>query len=355
MSAFKLAIGPGAYIDLQNPRQQIIPKEFYIAGIDDERNDLHSVGLITSGKSTTGKPVSNLLVDVKGGTASIKNFIYNSIPANKNLRPVIVKLKDLSINETADATGKIKGQIKVSIQFGLQRGTEDFVLLGNYSGGSNYQRPAGPAQDVEPLLSKAISNSLTNMNTWMNNQADKNILLAKAVVLKFTDQTEQIDEDTVYYNVNRPLTWADFKERPLRGSRHGAEIFASFGYDEDVKFEKGIINLNLNIKVFAPKSACWVRYENATGYALNHEQRHFDIVKLVAEHFKEKIRAEKLTTYNYDGPINVEYLESLRELTRLQKQYDLETAHSLNASEQSQWNARIDKELQTLGVKPVIN
>jgi len=59
----------------------------------------------------------------------------------------------------------------------------------------------------------------------------------------------------------------------------------------------------------------------------------------------------KLPTDKFYGPINVEYLEALREATRMQKQYDAETRHGQNRTVQAQWNEQIDKELRLYGIK----
>jgi predicted secreted Zn-dependent protease len=107
----------------------------------------------------------------------------------------------------------------------------------------------------------------------------------------------------------------------------------------------------MSMKVYLPKSDCWVRNRGLDDYALDHEQRHFDIAKIVAAHFKQKIIAINLPPDNYDGEINVEYLETLRELHRMQMQYDKETRHGSNRHSQEQWGEKIDRELKALGIK----
>jgi len=54
---------------------------------------------------------------------------------------------------------------------------------------------------------------------------------------------------------------------------------------------------------------------------------------------------------NYEGTVNVTYLDAYREMTDLQKQYDTETNHGLNTAEQERWNVKIDRELKELKVK----
>ncbi|WP_348082892.1 hypothetical protein [Mucilaginibacter sp.] len=352
--AFKLPLAPDAIIELQNQRFTFIPKEFYIARIDDERSDKALIGRLLSVKSGAGKTDETLKVDFKGGAAAaLKKFTDNGFTADKSLRPVIIKLHTLSVTESPLANARADGRISMAITFGYDR-DEDFIKLGDYSTVSTYQRNTGPAQQVEPLLRNAIVNMLTYLNTWMNKQAATNIKLAKGVNIVFTDYNEEPEGDTVYYDVNRPLTWADFKQKP-QNNKFGAEVFASLGYNERVKIVNGVVNVKLDIKVYLPKSACWVRYDAINSNSLTHEQHHFDIVKIVGEHFKTWILAEKLNADNYDGPINMAYFDALREINALQKQYDTETGHSTNTYRQQLWNARIATELHELGIKPAVD
>ena len=103
--------------------------------------------------------------------------------------------------------------------------------------------------------------------------------------------------------------------------------------------------MDLILKVYMIKSASWAFPIVKSSYSLNHEQRHFDLVKLISERFKAKLLSEKLSPDNYEGIINFEYLEFYREMNRLQEQYDKETNHGSNKAMQDEWNRRIDAEL----------
>jgi hypothetical protein len=184
----------------------------------------------------------------------------------------------------------------------------------------------------------------------MNQQAGTNSKLAKAVKITFTDYSEKPEGDSIYYSVSRPLTWDDFQSK-IPNHRFDAEVFPTVGYNERKEVINSVINVGLEIKVCLPKSAAWVKDGNRNNYTLNHEQRHFDIVKIAAGHFKKKIDAENLTVSNYEGIINFEYLETYREMNSLQKQYDDETLHGADQSAQQRWNERIDQELKAYGVK----
>jgi hypothetical protein len=56
--------------------------------------------------------------------------------------------------------------------------------------------------------------------------------------------------------------------------------------------------------------------------------------------------AKKLTPDNYEALLNMQYLDSYRDMNVMQKAYDDETNHGINQSAQDTWNAKIDKELK---------
>jgi hypothetical protein len=270
------------------------------------------------------------------------------LPHNGALRPVVISLKKFKTTESALTGGGVEGKVTLVMSFDLERGEGETLRLAVYNGSATYTRNAGLPQEIEPTLRHMLENGLVYINTWMDRQADTNIKLAKGVKVIFTDFAEKPEGDTIYYSVNRPITWDDFQSK-IPNSRYDAEVFPSIGYDEHTEIIKGIVNVHLAIKVFLPKSACWAKDGKRTEYALNHEQRHFDIVKIVGEHFKQKIKNENLPAYNFDGTINVDYLDAYREMDDMQKQYDDETRHGSDQSAQERWNKRIDKELGRRG------
>lgn len=341
---------PVTYIALQNQSLNIAPKEFYIANVEDARPDNTNIGALLPVSIVPGKPALPYLIDLKGGIAAVKNFAAYSLPANKTLRPISIKLNEFKVTESPLTAGAVKGEIRLSLSFFLQKSEEKIHLI-NYSTTTNYQHRVGPAQQIEPLLRNMLGNSIIWFNNWVNMQAQSNIKLAKNFKIKFTDYREPIEGDTIYYSAGRPFTWNDFKGKAAANTRHAAETFAGLGYDEDIKVENSTIYMTLAIKVYAPKSACWVNSSARTAANLNHEQRHFDIARLVAEHYKQNIVAENPTPDTYDAIISMGYLDALREMNKLQRQYDAETAHSNDTYQQNMWDNKIDGELAAIGVK----
>ena len=110
------------------------------------------------------------------------------------------------------------------------------------------------------------------------------------------------DGDTVFYATERPLTWADFKGRP-RFNGFAASIFASIGYEANSRMENGEIVVDLVFKTYMLKSSSWVKSRNDS-YGLNHEQRHFDIAKIIIERLKSTLAKLELEPHNYERKIS---------------------------------------------------
>ncbi|HEY9004117.1 MAG TPA: hypothetical protein VIM89_22350 [Mucilaginibacter sp.] len=344
-SAIKQKIdGP---IILRDEKINFTPKEFYIAEVADERKDRSSVADLIITKPDHS--ITSQKLDLKdGATTSIKQFIAKNLHRDANLRPVIITLKEFKVTETKLSNGQISGRLGVFFAFSLQAGYRTIHLV-DYTGGIRYIRQANSPVDIEVILRQGIEGTLDFFNTWINSNAETNALLAKAVKLRFTDYTETPEGDTIYYSAKRPLTWADFKDKP-RDNHFEAEIIPVMGYTEQNRIANGIIYVDMAIKVSVAKSDCWVKGEK-DDYVLNHEQRHFDIEKIVGERYKKKLSAMKLPTDNFYGPINVEYLQALRDATSKQRQYDAETRHGEDRAAQAEWNEKIDKELRAFEVK----
>jgi hypothetical protein len=349
-SGFGMPVQQKASILLHDEQIPITPKEFYIASVIDEREDRSAVALAVSPAKAANQP-EKYAVDLQGGSLpAIKGFIAHNLPKSRTLRPVIITLKKIMVIETALPNGLVEGHAVTIMEFYLQHDEDKMQHLVDYNGDITYNRSPGPPQDIEPTLRHMLENGLVYLNTWMNRQAGTNILLAKSVKLSFTDYTDAPEGDSIYYAVTRPLTWDDFKSK-TPNSHYDAQVFPTIGYDEHTGVTDGTINVAIALKATLPKSAAWVRAGSKTDYTLNHEQRHFDIVKIVTEHFKQKLKTENLTPANYEGIINVDYLDAYREMDAIQKQYDDETRHGADQAEQGRWNEKIDKELREYGVK----
>lgn len=337
----KLASPDPIRLVIQKP--VIAPGEFYIRNITDTRPDKQPIAKLVTGSGEHNYSIQ--AVDLHGGGyKAIRSFMLQSMVQNPSKRPLNIRIRECKITESF-TDGRINGRIAVTFEYELIKESGNIPLT-QYRASAKYSRSFNSVNIVEPTLRQLLTGSLKFINNWMNREARSNVKLATAVKISFSDFSEQ-HPDTIYYDRDRPLEWDDFRARPLN-SRFVAEVFPSFGYEQSAELTDGIIHVDLALKVYVVKSSSWVLPGSQNSHNLNHEQRHFDLVKLVAEDFKRKLRTEALTVENYEGIINYEYLEFFRAMNKIQEQYDSETSHGVNHSAQQLWNRKIDAELSAI-------
>lgn len=332
-----------------SPIVSTVKKSFFVFKLIDNRTEKSTVAKIYPVKNSNQK-LNFQTADFKGfNFEDIQKLILKSFPQNKNLTPIVVHLQECKITESLTSLDRVEGKVTLSLSFDLLQ-DEDLVHLSNYHLDTKYVRMQNQSVLYSKLLQDSFESAFNYLNNWINSEAEYNPILAKNVKVFFKVHHEKAEGDTIYYAVNRALTWNDFQEKP-RNSKYAAMVFPSFGFDEHPQVINGEICVQLDMKVYLPKSACWVKSGYQDAYTLNHEQRHFDITAIIAKRFEQKIAALHLPVNNYDGPINVTFYDFFREMDHLQKQYDDETQHGINSVLQEQWNKRIDQELIELGIK----
>jgi hypothetical protein len=328
------------------------PEHYYISDVIDDRKDKKAVAWLLPESPTTAQATVTQPIDLTGGGLyAIGQFVRQSLPRNTRLKPVVVRLKECMITESVAEKGRVEGRIVIRLSFDLKR-DEEIVHLTEYRGGARYNRPSHQLVSVEPTFQKAMVDAFVYLNTWMNRAISRNEKLAKGINVFFDDYNQSTEDgDTLFYNPIRPLAWSDFRATRNRPSKYVASVFPSFSYEGRSEVRNGIIHIYLTTKVFVLRNSSWVKEGEQDAYGLNHEQRHFDIVKVVVERFKRKIRSESLSLKSYNSEIQYEYIESFREMNTLQEQYDGETQHGLDHAAQERWNRRLDEELRKYAVK----
>ncbi|SEJ30998.1 protein of unknown function [Cyclobacterium xiamenense] len=335
-------------IVLKVASQLFIPADYYIKAVIDDRTDQSPVAFLVP-NADSGRQLET--VDLEGGAMNaLERYFSGVLPRNPNLKPIVVRIKDLKIMEVLKGEGRVlvEGEVFLDFSFELDRGDELVHLL-DFQGGISYKRGVRQFYLIEPVLRRSINNSLTYFNDWIEKESKNEIKLLSDVQVRIRDYREDFGDDTVFYNPIRPLTWDDFKGRP-RFNNYAASIFSSISYEGNSWIEDGEVIVDLVFKTYMLKSSSWVRGTN-NSYGLNHEQRHFDIAKIVMERLKERVQQLDLQPHNFDRKVSFHYLEAYREMNRLQEQYDRETAHGLNGPAQERWNEKIDEELRHFGLK----
>ncbi len=334
-------------LSVLKPRElAVVPSGFYISSVLDERAEQDSVGDLLF--SADGESVTHKITLKSASYVGIAEILANSVARDASLRPISIRIKQFSIKETLSAKDRVAGEVNMVFMFDLAKDGWA-VPLTEYKASAKYKRAINNLSIVEPTLRNLLVGSMKFINNWVDDEAPWNPKLTKGVKISFRDYLEQHD-DTVYYDAARPLVWDDFREKRSE-DKFAALVFPSFGYDQRTQIKDGIIDVELVVKVFVVKSASWVGPGNRSNYNLNHEQKHFELVKLVAERFKKKLLSEKLTPDNYQGIINFEYLEFYREMNKVQKEYDDQTSHGTSRINQELWNRRIESELKQLRVE----
>ncbi|WP_142528273.1 DUF922 domain-containing protein [Pedobacter westerhofensis] len=324
----------------------IKPKAFFIAGINDERADKSRLGQLLV-RDLEGRAMLRT-TDLEGGAAAaIGEFIRHSLPQDHSLKPVVIGIKELCVQESQQTGGNVKGMIKIRLSFGLQKdyGTEHLV---DYQGGLQYTRSGAGTAAIEEYLRGILKGSFDYLDKWMKDNSAVNRKLAETVKISFRDYMENPEGDTIYYSFMRPLKWSDFQSRSQPSGIFEAQVIPGIGYTQQAQVDKGTIEVEIVMKTFLPKSACRANYSGRDEYTLNHEQRHFDIAKIIAEQFKDKIKSRQLTPDNFEAIINMQYLDSYRDMDAMQKAYDTETRHGTDRAAQSAWNSKIDKFLSAM-------
>lgn len=315
--------------------------DYYIANVIDARPQGQVFANLWY-KDLSGK-MKSYPSDISGGNLNaLSNFLINGLPRNTEGMPLTIRILDCLVREDDEVT-HVSGQVTLKVQFELEKdwGTQP---LTTYSMNLKYTRSINNLEYIEPAIRKVLVNSLKYIHNWMRRESATNILLAKGLKLSFRNYNEQ-DADTVYYQKARSLSFNDFQAKPPQNTRFQAAIFPSFGYDMQRELKGGLIQVQIVLKVYMIRSASWAFPMIKSTYSLNHEQRHFDLVKIISERFKAKLLSERLNPDNYEGIINFEYLESYREMNRLQQKYDQETNHGINKAKQDEWNRWIDTQL----------
>ncbi|TGE14029.1 hypothetical protein [Hymenobacter elongatus] len=343
---------PSALV-LKPATQRFTSAEFHVARVVDERATRTAVAWLLPSAAKTGVAPTVRPVDFQGGgRAAIESFIRQMLPCATSRRPLTIRLQEYQVIETAVAgsVGQIEGRVVVKMALDWQRQGQT-IFLTTYQGAARYRRPAGPTSVavVEPVLRQALAEALRYLHSWVETQAPGNVKLATDLRLRFTDYRDQTESDTLFYDPARPLVWADFTALPHTGP-YAAAVFPSFAYAGQPRVEKGVLVLQLSLKVFVVRSSSWVSAQARGAYDLNHEQRHFDLVKLVAERFKRRLTPERVTLQDYNSILQYEYLLAFQEMNRLQEQYDAQTHGGQNEAVQESWNQRITAELRQYGV-----
>lgn len=154
--------------------------------------------------------------------------------------------------------------------------------------------------------------------------------------------------DTIYYDFNRQLAWSDFKGKPDENHFGGAVTASGFAFNSKMNFDGRNIYLDIEVCTFFIKNDSWKKPQINSDYHLLHEQHHFDITRLGAEKLVNELAKANFTKDNYSSLLTSLFEKAYKENSDVQRQYDKETMHSIDATKQKEWNDKIAAEIKKL-------
>jgi hypothetical protein len=166
--------------------------------------------------------------------------------------------------------------------------------------------------------------------------------------IRWSQHVPPANSDTIYYNSNKKLSWPDFKAGPVYSTEAVALTSSGFGYLADVQYQDGKTDIVIDVYCYFSKQNSWVVPGRESDYALNHEQRHFDVAYIAANLFIKKLKAAKFTEANYTSLLEEIYKESSKDFTLLQNEYDGQTRNGQLKNIQEEWDIRLGLELHVL-------
>ena len=168
------------------------------------------------------------------------------------------------------------------------------------------------------------------------------------VTIKWLPVKAAGNRDTIYYNTDQKLNWADFKGTPDAASPAAAVTESGFGYRMNMNATGNKMEVVVFVFCYFDKNKSWVKKNMNTEYALTHEQHHYDVTYINACRFINKIRNAQLNRGNYNYLIEKAYDESFEALGNMQDAYDGQTSNGRIKTMQLAWNKKIDDELAAI-------
>lgn len=305
----------------------------------DQRVDKAQIGLLHDAHGEAHP------VDIKGGITSslLELYNYKVNPSGSPFLKVQVIIKEIRLYDFLDkATNLYEGGVELTLGFYLI-GTADPIFLTDYTGSLFYRRTANRSEKVRRVVNSIFHKAAAYFDEWEKSNNLGNPVLARNVKLKIHDLKKENTRDTVFYDRKRPLVWKDFRDVPNPVSKFNASIFTSFSMEGNAIMKDGQIEQTLSFKVYMLPAQSWVK--SPSDYAINHEQLHFDLVRIEVDRLMDRLKKMELDAEFYGAKIHMAYLDALRKLNKLQEKYDSETQNGLNKGAQAKWERLIKNAL----------
>lgn len=138
--------------------------------------------------------------------------------------------------------------------------------------------------------------------------------------------------DSISWNIDRKLTWDDFKAGPDNSSIIAARTHYDFTRTWSAR---GYTLKTVMVCSFNP-CLSWSKNKKSD-YLLSHEQGHFDIAEYFRRLYYKRVAETTYTPSTISGSLKKIYRDILKECEQMQDKYDSQTNHSLKQEEQHEW------------------
>ncbi len=335
-----LPVFPQVKISLEASTYPFKPAQSYhFSKVSDERHTGRSIGEVFRSDRSKSE------VLIQGGIEqAFEQHLRQNLKMNTAGVAIHIKFKEFVITETPGSNGLLNGQIRMELEASTPfDGKESRICTARSS--VKFSRSFGTSHEKSygPLILNLWFSCLTYIDNYINQnhgQIEAFNTGSQIVILPFHTRNSG---DTVHY-FSRKINWSDFKGSVRGRSQYGAAIFTSIGLKTRLKMEDGKLTAYITPQVFMIPSQSWARESAKDAAALEHEQIHFDLTLVAMNRLMEKLRKlEASSADDLNSMIQYEYLESFKEMNRLQELYDLESQHNLNKPGQLKWKTQVNR------------
>lgn len=153
------------------------------------------------------------------------------------------------------------------------------------------------------------------------------------------------EEESILWNREHKLSWANFKAEPIADSKVAATTASGLSYQFSTTEEDGKYELDYTVSTFFYPERSWYQPQICDEVILSHEQLHFDISELFARKMR-KIMDSTTFTKDVKAEVKAIYRQINKDLAAYQQVYDNETNYSRNLEQQESWNRKIEDALR---------
>jgi hypothetical protein len=312
-------------------------EKYQLWEIKDGRKNKHSIGFYIDANKQ-----KNAISILGGIEESLEKILILRKNQDSSKAKIQLHLKNLEFSEKQKTPTEIAGELILKMSF-EKITTDDTIHLVDYQYITNFVRNFSNQkhENYEAVLRNQLKKSLHYFEQWFDKNETSHEAFIKKTEISFLPDLKIDEEDTLSYGI-REINWDDFKGKPSSRSLYSGAIFPNIGYSAKFFIEKNTLKAQIQTHTYMVKGMSWIKINNLTDYALNHEKLHFSIAKIIIERFKKKISTfEAFTVADLQSMIQLEYIESYRAMNRLQEEYDHDTQHGLNRPQQSHWEQKI--------------